>query len=274
MNATNPPLEKEPTAQQMEAWKLHDRSHRIAPPKNFLEKAGMKLKDRLESFIARISVHPDLPVYRNETFPWVAEFEKYWKTIREELEQVLNRREDMPSFHEILSQVTTITTDDQWKTFFLMAPGMNCDGNRKQCPKTTELLKLIPGVKTAMFSILSPRKHIPAHRGPYNGVLRYHLGLIVPEPRENVKIRIADEYHHWSEGGSLVFDDTFNHEVWNDTDGIRVVLFIDFLRPLKSPWHQIHDRIIRVAEVITPMLQAANKRQKEWEKKFYRKDKT
>jgi beta-hydroxylase len=49
--------------------------------------------------------------------------------------------------------------------------------------------------------------------------------------------RIGNEFRHWSEGQALIFDDTFNHEVWNDTDGYRVVLFVDFARPLRQPWH-------------------------------------
>ena len=105
---------------------------------------------------------------------------------------------------------------------------------------------------TAMFSILSPRKHILDHRGPYKGVLRYHLGLIVPEDAEACRIRVGEDIRHWEEGESMIFDDTFNHEVWNDTDETRVVLFVDVLRPLPSPESQINradrqgDRLLAV----------------------------
>jgi len=75
---------------------------------------------------------------------------------------------------------------------------MNCDENARRCPETMALLKKIPGLKTAFFSILSPRKHIPAHRGAYNGVLRFHLGLLVPEPREQCRIRIGNEFRRWT----------------------------------------------------------------------------
>ena len=96
-------------------------------------------------------------------------------------------------------------------------------------------MREIPGMTTAMFSILSPRKHILDHRGPYKGVLRYHLGLIVPEDAERCRIRVGEDVRHWEEGKSMIFDDTFNHEVWNDTDETRVVLFVDVLRPLPFP---------------------------------------
>ena len=62
------------------------------------------------------------------------------------------------------------------------------------------------GMKTAMISILSPRKHILDHRGPYKGVLRYHLALMIPEPREACRIRVDDEFRHWDEGKSLLFE--------------------------------------------------------------------
>ncbi len=96
-------------------------------------------------------------------------------------------------------------------------------------------MREIPGMTTAMFSILSPRKHILPHRGPYKGVLRYHLGLIVPQDAEACRIRVGEDIRHWEAGRSMVFDDTFNHEVWNDTDETRVVLFVDVLRPLPEP---------------------------------------
>jgi beta-hydroxylase len=89
-------------------------------------------------------------------------------------------------------------------------------------------------MKTAMFSILAPGKHVPPHRGPYKGVLRYHLALLVPQPRNRCRIRIADQLRHFEEGKSLLFDDTFVHEVWNESSGHRAVLFVDIVRPL--PW--------------------------------------
>src|SRR5437867_3927702 len=92
-----------------------------------------------------------------------------------------------------------------------------------------QLLERVPGMTTAFFSILSPHKHIPDHRGPYKGVLRYHLALMIPEPRQACRIRVDGEYATWEEGKSLLFDDSYDHEAWNDTDGIRVVLFMDVL---------------------------------------------
>lgn len=246
-----------------------DRRHLLHPPKTLTGRIGIKLLNALESLIARVSVNGDPAIYSTTAFPWAAEVEADWKKIRAELDQVMVFRDLMPSFQDILKEVRTIQTDDDWKTFFLAGIGMDCTENAKRCPETVRLLGKIPGMKTAFFSILSPGKHIPAHRGAYNGVLRFHLGLLVPEPREKVRIRIANEYRHWTEGEALIFDDTFNHEVWNDTAGFRVVLFVDVARPLRQPWHWFNERLLNFG-ALAPFLREAGKKQAAWQKAFYK----
>jgi len=244
-----------------------DRQHRLAPPKTLAGRFGLWLQDQLEALVARVSVHGDPQIYATTTFPWAAELEAGWKQIRAELDAAMVYRDQMPSFQDILKEVGTIQTDNDWKTFFLAGIGMNCADNAKRCPETMRLLGKIPGMKTAFFSILSPHKHIPAHRGAFNGLLRFHLGLLVPEPREKVRIRIGNEFRNWTEGRALIFDDTFNH--WNDTDGYRVVLFVDFARPLSQPWHWLNEKFLSIG-AFAPFLRDAGKKQAAWQKKFYK----
>src|ERR1041385_5621365 len=260
------------TATTAPTQNLCDRKHRLGLPTSLAGRVGLGLQDALESFVARVSVSGDPPIYDAKTFPWVAELEADWRKIRAELDTVMKFRDEMPSFQDILKEVSTIQTDNDWKTFFLAGIGMDCAANAQRCPETMRLLGKIPGMKTAFFSILSPRKHIPAHRGAFNGILRFHLGLLVPQPREQVRIRIGNEFRHWSEGQALIFDDTFNHEVWNDTDGYRVVLFVDFARPLRQPWHWANERFLSIG-AFAPFLRDAGKKQAAWQKKFYRDEK-
>ena len=259
-----------PPAAPAAADNLSDRKHRLAPPKTFAGRLGLALQDMLESFVARVSVHGDPLIYDTRNFPWAAELETDWRKIRAELDRVMVFRDQMPSFQEILKEVGTIQTDNDWKTFFLAGIGMDCRANAERCPETMRLLGRIPGMKTAFFSILSPHKHIPAHRGAYNGVLRFHLGLLVPEPREQVRIRIGNDYRNWTEGRALIFDDTYNHEVWNNTDGFRVVLFVDFARPLRQPWQWLNERLLN-ASTLAPFLREAGRKQTAWQNKFYKK---
>jgi aspartyl/asparaginyl beta-hydroxylase (cupin superfamily) len=104
-------------------------------------------------------------------------------------------------------------------------------------------------------------------RGPYKGVLRYHLGLIVPEDAESCRIRVGEDICHWEEGKSMVFDDTFNHEVWNDTDDTRVVLFVDVMRPLPFP-ESLINRLIVKAIGLSPFVLDAKRNQQAWERRF------
>jgi len=240
----------------------------LKPPEGFFAKAIAFIIDLIERGNIISSKFGNPPVYEKTSFPWAYEVESEWMKIREELDVIMKRREDLPSFHEITSEVESITTDQNWKTYFLAGFGIECEENSKRCPETARILKRIPGMKTAFFSILSPGKLIPPHRGLYNGVLRYHLGLIVPEPREQCRIRIGDQITGWSEGESLIFDDSFNHEVWNDTDGYRSILFVDFVRPLIFPFNLINKFVLDAA-VFSPFIKEAQENQKNWEKKFY-----
>ena len=248
----------------------YDRTHKLKPATGWLGRLSDQLTDWVEDLVARFSIHGDPPVYSNAHFPWVDAVEADWQKVRAELDQVMQYRDSMPSFQDIVKEVGLIQSDNDWKTFFLRGVGMDCRENARRCPETMKMLEKIPGVTTAFFSILSPRKHIPAHRGPWAGVLRLHVGLLVPEPRDQVRIRIANQTCLWQEGRCLIFDDTWNHEVWNDTDGYRVVLFIDFERPLKWPLSWINHALLNLAP-LAPFLREAKGKQKAWEKKMWGK---
>lgn len=208
------------------------------------------------------------PVYDNAAFPWVAEIEREWRLIRAELDGVLARKDELPSFQDISTDVRAITTDAGWKTFFLVGFGVRSERNIRLCPETWRIVRQIPGLKTAMFSIFEPGKHLPPHRGPYNGVLRLHLGLIVPERSDRLAIRVMNEVRHWSEGEALVFDDAYEHEAWNLTAETRVILFVDFAKPLRFPASLINWVLMNLA-VFTPFVREGLDNHNAWEKRFY-----
>jgi len=186
------------------------------------------------------------PFFAPSEFGWIPRIEAGWTAIRDELSILLRERARIPSLHEVSAGEAMLTQDDKWKTFWLYAYGRKIGENCDRCPETTRLIETIPGMKTAFFSILAPRKHIPEHRGPYTGVLRYHLGLIVPQQKESCRIRVGPDMTFWEEGRSVVFDDCYPHEVWNDTDEERAVLFLDFARPLPLPVSAVNEAMIRL----------------------------
>jgi ornithine lipid ester-linked acyl 2-hydroxylase len=208
-------------------------------------------------------------IYDNSTFPWSQTLERDWRKIRAELDRVLVRSEELPKVQDITLDAATITQDAGWKIFVLVAYGVKSPPNIALCPDTWAIVQNIPGLKTAMFSVFEPGKRLPRHRGPYNGVLRLHLGLVVPEQLERLGIRVGAETRHWREGSVLIFDDAYEHEAWNGADRQRVVLFVDFARPLRFPANLLNLVLLNLA-AFTPFVRegAANLRQ--WETRFHR----
>lgn len=229
--------------------------------------AGARLLHGLERVVIRSSEVPTTPFLPLETFPWIPSLEAEWKTIRAELDDVLAYRDELPSFQDISVDQASITSDDGWKTYFFFGYGFRSDANCRRCPRTAALLEAIPAMTTAFFSIFSPHKRLPPHRGPWRGVLRYHLALLVPEPASEAGIRVGGEVAHWEEGRSLLFDDGYSHEAWNDTDGVRVVLFADVIRPLRSPADQVNRALI-TAIGRSPYIADARDRHEAWEGRF------
>ncbi|MGZ0189292.1 MAG: aspartyl/asparaginyl beta-hydroxylase domain-containing protein [Alphaproteobacteria bacterium] len=198
-----------------------------------IKKFGKRLIRRLGDFLGRQSTVGDMPVFETQNFDWAVKLEQNWAPIRQELDTILKNHEALPSFHEISPDQAKISKGDQWKTFILLGFGYKAESNCALCPETTRVLESIPNIRTAFFSILAPGYHIPHHRGVTKGVIRGHLAMVVPEDRENCWIRVGEERVSWRQGDCLVFDDTFDHEVQNDTPDRRVVLLIDVDRPMR-----------------------------------------
>ncbi|MBI2800522.1 MAG: aspartyl/asparaginyl beta-hydroxylase domain-containing protein [Gammaproteobacteria bacterium] len=185
-----------------------------------------------EALIRATDAARDEVYFEVEQFPWARELERHWPEIRAELDQLLEARSRIPTFQEVSPEQHAVSNDERWRTYFFYVFGTCIDGNCQRCPRTAELLATVPGLGNAMFSVLLPGKYIPEHRGPYKGLLRYHLALRVPESTESCWIDVKGERRHWREGESLIFDDSFVHSAGNDSGAIRVVLFLDFPRPL------------------------------------------
>ena len=222
---------------------------------------------RLERWVLRYSQIETTPYLSVKSFPWAKRLEDGFDVIRAELDEVLCYRDDLPNFQDISTDQASITDDDRWKTYFLFGYGFKSESNCARCPETTRLLEQVPGMTTAFFSILSGHKHIGEHRGPWRGVIRYHLALKIPEPANDCGISVGGEVAHWQEGKSLIFDDGYEHFAWNDTDGLRVVLFMDVLRPLRQPADLVNKGLIK-AIAYSPFVRDGKARELEWERRF------
>lgn len=233
--------------------------------RSFLERLIINWLPRFEKINRRFSRCGEGPFFDPHDFPWIAPLEANWQTIRGELDPILPQTDSLPNFQDISPEQIFLTEGNRWKTFFLYGYGYAARKNCRRCPQTAALLKKIPGMKTAFFSILKSGKHIPKHRGPYNGVLRLHLGLKIPREILSCRIEVGGETQFWSDGKSLVFDDTYPHEVWNESDEDRVILFVDFVRPLFFPVSLLNRIFIRLL-AFSPFVQKARQKQEEWER--------
>jgi beta-hydroxylase len=137
-------------------------------------------------------------------------------------------------FKEIDEYQTIIDTGSiPWD--ILMLRVYNKDTNKIiHFPKTFQLIKDIPGCSLAMFSVLPPGKKLDPHYGVYKGILRYHLGLIIPKNKEDCTIMVNGKKKYWERGKDLMFDDTFIHSVNNNTDETRVILFLDIQKQFNN----------------------------------------
>lgn len=203
------------------------------PRRAFIKKYGKKLMRWVAGYQSRQSKVPDTPIIPNSYFQHLEAIQNEWPTILKEAQDVLAYRDDIPGFQDISPDQYRLAKGRNWRTFILYGFGKRLQINTKLTPRTAELLGAVPDLQTAMFSILSPGYHIPAHKGVTKGILRAHIGLIVPDEADKCRIRIDDRVMVWRPGDLFVFDDTYEHEVWNETDQERVILLFDFNRPMK-----------------------------------------
>jgi ornithine lipid ester-linked acyl 2-hydroxylase len=201
--------------------------------RQFIKRNGRRLIKALAGLVSSQSLVPDRPVHPSDEFPFLAPIESNWTKIRAELDSLLKDRASLPTFHQISPDQMKISKGDHWKVFMLFGFGEPSRKNCARCPETAALLRDVPGLQSAWFSILAPHYRIPPHKGVTKTVLRVHLGLIIPTERQKCTMRVDNCVVNWEPGKCLVFDDFYNHEVWNDTEQERVVLIFDFVRPMR-----------------------------------------
>ena len=169
---------------------------------------------------------PARPFYEPSEFEWAKPLEEAFPVIKKELMGVL--AEEGVGFKSYVNEYSGLIQG--WNTYNFFFFGKKFEENCERCPETTALLESLPRFEKdhIMFSALNPHSVITPHYGPMNGILRAHLPMIVPE---GCFIKVGEEERAWKEGELMVFDDSFLHQVWNHSDHLRIVLFLNFWHP-------------------------------------------
>ena len=189
--------------------------------------------------------------FHDRTVPWVAELEAAYPVISAELAGLLDAKIAFTPYAQgddsryRQEKFDLEEGSDRWSIYDLLKPAAESN-----CPKTVELLQRwfrseLGEPVTAQFSALRAGAHIPPHCGVSNVFLTAHLGLIVPP---GCLIRVGNEKRSWSEGHGFVFDDSFEHEAWNEGDSMRIVFIARFYHPALTELEiealgRLHERV-------------------------------
>ena len=190
------------------------------------------------AYDSRVQTPPVLD--RDRYFPGHAVFEREWRAIRAECLACMEGMQAIPQFHELMAEQAELSQHGGrfWRLFVLRAYGADHRANQARCPTLKGLLAADRSITSAAFSILEGGKHIPPHRGPFRGVLRYHLPLVIPADKDggsSNRLRVDGERYALEEGRGILWDDTYEHEAWNESPAPRAVLLLDVFRP-ELPW--------------------------------------
>ena len=176
-------------------------------------------------------------------FPWLNQIETNWEGIRDEMLLFLQHGSGMRSVRTTGGD--ELNKKGNWRMAMIFGYGRPIDDVKNSFPFTLSIIKKLPDVQNAAFSLLKAGGIIPAHVGSTASILRYHLPLIVPDNGKHSWLTVAGVDIPWKEGKGILFDDTFEHSARNGANKDRIVLIIDIFRPNLG----FIDRVLQKIEV-------------------------
>lgn len=185
---------------------------------------------------------PNIQFYERELFPWMDEVEAETDAIRAELLEVMRTPGTFSpyvtgSVNRPRKEEAGMLNNPDWSAFYFWKNGEPVHENMERCPSVMRALRNAPlphvpnRSPVVLFSLLRPGTHIPPHNGLVNTRLICHLPLIVPGRPGQCRLRVGNDTRAWVTGKAWAFDDSIDHEAWNDSDQTRVILLFDAWRP-------------------------------------------
>lgn len=241
------------------------------PGRPWVVRFGKKLRFAINRALVGQSLVGDSPILNASSFPWLRELERAAPLIQNEVDRLLEHLDAIPPMNEMSPDHQRIAGAGGWRSFFLIGYGYRLEANCRRCPATMEALASVPGVVTALISILEPGMHVGRHRGVSKGILIAHLGLRVPKQANRCRMDVDGEEVIWRGGQTFVFDDTYPHEVWNDTAERRVILLIQFRRPMRLVGRILAGLFVWAVK-LSPYIQDARRNVDYWEERLSRSE--
>lgn len=168
-----------------------------------------------------------LPAFYNpEAFPELKPLQENWEAIKDE---VLAYEKKMGELKDMDSHTPPENTENLWSHTYLLSYLRIFHKNRKKFPVLSKVIDQIPNCTYATISILPPHTEIKPHFGDTNGVVRTHLGLIIPAPYPEIAIKVGEEERGWEDGGLLSFTIVKKHQVWNRSPYRRYIVILDIV---------------------------------------------
>jgi aspartate beta-hydroxylase len=197
-----------------------------------------RLYDRAAELMRRVydrRLHDAAVLDATRYFPDAQYLVANWRAIRAEALDVAASLARIPRFHEVMREQADISANDgrDWRMYIMQAYGVRFARNLERCPTLAAFVAQSPDVLSASFSFLAPGKYVPPHRGPFRGILRGYLVLSMPLDEEGqpaATLTVDGHAHRLHDGEFMLWDDTFEHEVRNSSDEVRVVLLLDIRR--------------------------------------------
>lgn len=230
-------------------------------------RAGTKLRKHIDRLSTASSKIPVEPILDERHFPWTRKLAENWEAIATEASEIVRHREAIPPLRELSPDHRNTGRDGKWRSFFLVGYGHEVPENCARAPRTAALVREVPDINSAFFSIIDPGGTIPRHRGVSRGLITCHLGVSVPRDHQNCWIEVEDQKRSWRNGEWVVFDDCFEHEVANETTDARVILLVQVKRPLRQPGKLVHDLWLGAIRR-SPFVTDARKNFDKWEEAF------
>lgn len=205
-------------------------------------KESFGLKRQLSDF-STFMVPFNIPAYLLSKIPTTAFLDKShfagldvlednWEDIRNEALALYEKghiaiKDDLPA--------SSFYKNDRWTSFYLKVYDSDIPSARELAPKTLALINQVPGMNLALFACLNPGKKLNNHHDPFAYTVRYSLGLSTPNSNESGLVVNGEDYK-WADGESVLFDETYLHRAYNNSDKPRIILMTDIDRPLKIKW--------------------------------------